>query len=151
MKLGQTVKDKITGFEGIVDCISVWMHGTDRIEVQPRELKDGQPQMSHSFDDTQVEIIDETQLVKAEVPKERFTMGDKLTDPITDFEGVYTGRATHLNGCARVFIVSKQNKEGKIITKWIDEPQVELVKEKVIKPGSKKTGGPLPYGTSLKR
>jgi len=59
VKLGQLVKDRITGFEGIVIAITNWLYGCNRITIQPRELKDGKPVEAQSFDVQQLEIIDD--------------------------------------------------------------------------------------------
>lgn len=40
IKLGDKVKDKISGFIGIVVACTDWMHGCTRIGVQPTKLKD---------------------------------------------------------------------------------------------------------------
>lgn len=54
IKVGDEVRDTITGFSGVVVCRSEWMYGCLRIAVQPRELKDGkpveQPAATGSFD-----------------------------------------------------------------------------------------------------
>ncbi len=58
IKLGQTVKDKITGYEGIATSRTIFMEGCDRIGVTSRELKKGNPQDSISFDEYDLDIID---------------------------------------------------------------------------------------------
>ena len=58
IKLGDTVKDTITGFTGVVVCDSKWLHGCRRLSVQPRELKDGKPIDIQSFDEPQLELVE---------------------------------------------------------------------------------------------
>jgi len=43
IKLGQKVKDNITGFKGIAIARCEYLNGCISIEVQPIELKDGRP------------------------------------------------------------------------------------------------------------
>ena len=54
---GDLVKDKITGFTGVVICVLDYLHGCTRLAVQSTELKDGLPKESQYFDEYQVEIV----------------------------------------------------------------------------------------------
>lgn len=56
--LGDHVRDRITGFEGIITGITRWLTGCDRAVVQSRILHEGRPQMSESFDVMQLELIE---------------------------------------------------------------------------------------------
>lgn len=56
--LGDLVRDTITGFEGVVTCVSRWLHGCSRLTVQPRELKDGKPIEAQSFDEPQLDLLE---------------------------------------------------------------------------------------------
>lgn len=59
IELGDEVRDRISGFKGIVICLSQWLSGCDRIVVQPRQLRqDGGLNMTESFDIYQVEIVE---------------------------------------------------------------------------------------------
>jgi len=55
--LGDKVRDRVTGFTGIVVAQTRWLNGCKRLNVQPQELKDGKPIDIHSFDEEQVELI----------------------------------------------------------------------------------------------
>jgi hypothetical protein len=57
IELGDIARDRITGFEGVVVCVDKWLHGCVRMVLQPRELKDGNPIDSHSFDEPQLELV----------------------------------------------------------------------------------------------
>jgi hypothetical protein len=59
IKLGSKVRDKITGLTGIAYGRTEWLHGCTRITVQPQELKDGAPVAMSSFDEPQLEVIEE--------------------------------------------------------------------------------------------
>lgn len=60
INLGDTARDTITGFEGVVVCVSQWLHGCQRLTLQPRELKDGKPVEACTFDEPQLEKITRT-------------------------------------------------------------------------------------------
>ena len=62
IKLGEKVKDSITGFEGIVVCRADYLNGCVQLQVQSQELKDGKI--------IKAEWIDEPQLIVLEKPLE---------------------------------------------------------------------------------
>jgi len=64
IKLGQKVRDVVTGFEGVADCRMEWMNGCVRISVQPkmrRDKEDGAQfvQDAKVFDEQQLEVLEE--------------------------------------------------------------------------------------------
>lgn len=58
LELGETARDTIAGYEGVIVCISNWLHGCTRITIQPREM-DGQGRIkdNHTFDEPQVQRV----------------------------------------------------------------------------------------------
>lgn len=58
INLGDVVRDRLTGFSGIVVARTEWLYGCLRITVQPEELnKDGGVRDSVTFDEMQVTLI----------------------------------------------------------------------------------------------
>ena len=57
IKLGSEVREKITGFKGIVTAHCEYLTGCDRYCVQPTELLNGAPQDSIYFDEGQLEVV----------------------------------------------------------------------------------------------
>lgn len=58
VKLGDRVRDSVTGFTGIAVARTEWLHGCDRIVIQPDKLdKDGKVQPNESFDEPQVIVL----------------------------------------------------------------------------------------------
>ena len=58
IKLGDKVKDTVTGFIGIAVARTTWLHGCDRIVVQPIGTdKDGKIFESQNFDEPQMVVI----------------------------------------------------------------------------------------------
>jgi hypothetical protein len=51
IKLGDRVKDSITGFKGIVTGRFEYLNGCVRLAVTPEELKDGKPVEDMVFDE----------------------------------------------------------------------------------------------------
>jgi len=58
LPLGAKVKDKVTGFVGIVHSRSEWLYGCRRYGVAPIELKDGRPQEHCGFDEDALELVE---------------------------------------------------------------------------------------------
>lgn len=57
--LGDRVRDRISGFEGIVIGITDWLYQCRRPIVQPSKLtSDGKPINSESFAEDQLEVIE---------------------------------------------------------------------------------------------
>jgi hypothetical protein len=54
-ELGETVKDKVTGFKGVVVGRSNHISGCDTFGVQASTLKDGAPQDPKWFDEPRLE------------------------------------------------------------------------------------------------
>ena len=79
IKLGQEVKDKVTGFQGIVVCRVIWLHGCERLSVQPPAKKGAEklPE-ANTFDEPQLEIVGDGVMIK---PKEKPTYGDESFIP----------------------------------------------------------------------
>ena len=65
IKVGQRVKDTISGFEGIVFGITEYLHGCRHICIKPTELdKDGVPRKGQWIDEPQVEIVKASKTLK---------------------------------------------------------------------------------------
>ena len=58
IKLGDKVKDTISGFEGIAIGHSAFLHGCDTVGVKPQGLHDGKPISAQWFDINQLEVVE---------------------------------------------------------------------------------------------
>jgi hypothetical protein len=67
LELGTRVKDKVTGYTGIVIGRTEWLYGCRRYTVQSQEMKDGKPVDGMGFDEDALEII-EVAAVKGHKP-----------------------------------------------------------------------------------
>lgn len=57
-QLGDRVKDRVTGFKGIVVATTEWLNGCRRVGVQSEKLEEGKPGDPHWFDAPQCDVID---------------------------------------------------------------------------------------------
>jgi len=76
IELGDKVKDKITGLDGIVTGITCWLNGCVRATVQPRLLHEGKPLEAQWFDVEQLEIMSKGEVSFKSPPK-----GGPMPDP----------------------------------------------------------------------
>lgn len=57
-KLGDLVKDKVTGFKGVIIAKTEWLNGCVRMALQPQGLtKEGKPFESYTVDVEQLEMV----------------------------------------------------------------------------------------------
>jgi hypothetical protein len=56
IKLGEEVKDRVTGFQGIAVSRTTYLQGCDRIGVQPKAKKDMTLPDIESFDDVDLVV-----------------------------------------------------------------------------------------------
>lgn len=57
IKLGDKVKDKVTGFTGIAIARTEWLNGCIRVTVQPDKLADGKIAASETIDEPQLTLV----------------------------------------------------------------------------------------------
>ena len=76
--LGDRVKDPVSGFNGIITCVSEFLHGYIRIGVAPEGLdKEGKPKEDRYFDQSQLVLI------KAGVHKPMILSVTEAPPPVT--------------------------------------------------------------------
>lgn len=78
VQLGDLAKDKITGFTGVVECVSEWLNSCRRITIRPLELKDGMPLENRTFDGPQVEVVEAGYFDKPKIEKGQKTGGPEI-------------------------------------------------------------------------
>lgn len=57
INLGDEVRDKVTGFQGIAVARHTFLHGCDRYSVQPLVNDKGELQDPNTFDGPQLEVV----------------------------------------------------------------------------------------------
>ena len=153
VKLGQTVKEKITGFTGVVVCISHHMDGSVMVGVQPRKLEDsGKPAEPYEFDIERIAVVDtEDVILNSGGSKEVISLGAQYRDEVTGMVGTATSYCEFIGGCRRVTLCPKVDKAGKVQdSRMCALEQVTLLDEVPAKKTAERrtpTGGP---GTSEK-
>jgi len=71
----------------------------------------------------------------------KISLGDKVRDTITGFEGRVTGRAEYISGCIQYAVTPPVNKDGEMAdANWIDEQRIEIIESKSVI--GRPSGGP---------
>jgi hypothetical protein len=61
IELGSQVKDKITGYKGMVIGRTEWLYGCRRYTLQAQELKDGKPVEHIACDEDAIEVLEQAE------------------------------------------------------------------------------------------
>lgn len=143
IKIGDKVKDIVTGFEGVCTAIAKLIYNCDRIQIT---LMDNPEKIGecHWFDSVQVEVVGETYLVALEPVKHNFKFGDKVKDKFSEFNGVVMQIANFANGCVRLGVQSSVMKDGLPIDEmYLAVQQAVLIEPVIVKETPPvRTGGP---------
>lgn len=150
IKLGQEVKDLVTGYKGIATAKAIYLSGSAHVTIQAPMQKDGTVPDSLQVDEPQVVVLKEKPILDVKFGEPVFEMKQQVKDPLTGFTGHVTGRAWFLNGCMRVHVMPAVTKENKHTPAWYAETEIVSV-GKLLKPATPKeekanrrTGGPQP-------
>ena len=57
IQFGDKVRDRVTGFEGIIIAKTEWFNGCIRYMVQPQDVKDGKMAEAQAFDEEQLDVV----------------------------------------------------------------------------------------------
>lgn len=147
-ELGDEIKDRVTKLQGVCTSRSVYLHGCAMLGVQPEVGKDGKIPEGYSIDEPQCVVVKKGKVDLGELPKEKMEadLGDEVLDPISGVKGTVTGRCDFLNGCTRMCVQPKLDKDGTMVTaEWFSGPRLKVTKKKSkpIPPPEKRPGGPM--------
>lgn len=104
IRLGSTVRDMVSGFNGIACAKTDVLNGNVQIGIQPKVGESNQFPESLCFDIQTVEVIDAGLSDKCTDPDPTalaFDLGTKVRDMVTGVEGILTSRTVFLNGCVQ--------------------------------------------------
>ena len=133
-ELGDEVKCRITGFQGIVIAHATFVAGCERMIVQCQELKDGEIVEPQYFDKPNLEVVTKREFPVAPIEKTKFKLGDKARDTITGYEGTIVDKVETINGNVRFGILPSDLKDGKPRESIsIYHNRLEAVKKKPLK------------------
>lgn len=147
-KLGDTLECRITGMTGKVTQASKHIYSQNRYNIQP--LYDNQERKMPSayfMDEASLFKIEDSDLEQIpEYKNGHIQLGDIVQDTLLDMSGKVIERSLCINGCYRLKISYKDNKNGHPHTFWAEEKGVEVLKpisETNTKPEDRTTGSAM--------
>lgn len=144
--LGDKLRDRITGFEGIAAARLTYISGTVQYTLQPDKLDSGKVMDQAAFDWQRLEFVTAgppgVRHEFAGLPK--FEMGDRVADIVTDLKGLVTSCAEFIDGCVHYGVQPRKlKKTGDIVKPYlIDCQRLELKERAFDRPASSQVGGP---------
>lgn len=157
IKLGNRVRDMITGYTGIVTGQVEYLSGNTQFTLTPESKDDKYPD-SITLDYHTLEVVDKAfeDKVTEQTFKSDVKLGNRVKCLITGAEGIATNKCTYMNGCSSFLIteqfVNTQTSSRQIIEEWIDQVKLKLMgvgvaeqvkKSPVTKDGNVPGGAPL--------
>lgn len=151
VKLGQTVRDLVTGFTGVATSRLDHLNGNVQYAVMPKQ-KEGENTFPEAvyLDHHMLEVLDDgvsAKVTKAvALPLTLQTLGVEVRDRITGFVGITTQKSTYMNGCVSFDVISKDKKKRGAETSWFEFSRLEFIgageQAIAVKPAADVPGGP---------
>lgn len=150
IKLGQTVRDVVSGFSGIAIQKLEQFNGNVQFAIQPKQ-KEGEITYPDAFniDYHMIEVIDDG--VSDRVTKAVTTtlnLGEQVRDKVSGLVGIALDKATYMNGCVS-FAVMPERRDSDLLNtnpdkNWISVERLERVGDGLAqqKIAAKPVGGP---------
>lgn len=131
--LGMEVREKVTGFTGIVVVLMHSIDGSISAGIQPRSAPDGRPSETHDFDLERLEIVDgsvgapNSGDVSSRIG---IVLGEKYKDKVTGFVGIATEQFDWLGGCSHVVLNPSVGKDGA----KVDSMRIQIERAQLVVP-----------------
>lgn len=135
IKLGNKVKDVVSGFTGIVTARMTSLNGMVQYVVRPPQTKD-KPDIlpdAQFFDYQQLKIMTGgLKDIISNIVQTDIELGTQVEDIVTGFKGTAIAKMEFTNGCLQICIKPKMSKkdkdEGKMPEgEWVDSNQIKIV------------------------
>lgn len=142
---GDEVICEVTGFRGIVTGETKCLQGMTRFDVQPGLDKKGKMGECWTIDATSLKVLVKGK-IKALPPIKvnDVELGNEVEDILSGFRGVVIAESLAINGCTRVVVQPKIDKEGKLPkAEAFDVGRLKTIKVAKIPDGQRETGAPM--------
>jgi hypothetical protein len=114
IKLGNIVRDRITGIEGFATAKHEMLNGNVQYSVQPKAdpKEPAKAPDGTASDEHMLEFVSDGVAEEAIPPSEvHFHLGDLVKDTVSGVQGISTQKTTFLNGCVYSDIQPKVSKD----------------------------------------
>ena len=142
--LGRTVRDIVTGFEGICTAAIEWMYGCTQYNVKPK-AEGGKQHSASLVLENQLEIVDDGIRGRVDMPPftEPELFGKVCRDKITGQTGTCVGRTVNLFNCQQYVLETtpaEQNQDSKLL--WFDDGRLDVVPGEEVSPAEVRGSSP---------
>lgn len=120
-------KDTISGFKGVIIARNAHLFGCAQYGLAPQELaSDGSPRKTEYFDESRIEILDDTNVIDGEENEYKkiflIPLGNEVEDKVSGFKGKVLAILENLNNCNQYWVEPPVDKDGKPREgQWFDE------------------------------
>lgn len=136
--LGSVVRDRVSGYQGILTARTEWFYGPTLYSVQSQEAVDGVPVEQRGFDEDTLVAVDEEPDV---APDFKYELGSKARDAVTGYVGIIVCRSQHIHQCRRYNLQTGGLSKGlPFKTVGVDEAAIELIEAPVKSAPEVRTG-----------
>lgn len=159
--LGHTVRDAVSGAQGVVTAVTQDFTGNWRLGVQPPSVE-GRVQDTSHFDDSNFDYVEAERLPPAPRQLTPFRHGDVVRDVFTEIVGAVSATTWFLNGCVyHTVLTDRLGPGGQTLELWASSQRLEpwhrdrsvsgqLLRERVVNVldgrAVSPTGGPVTRG-----
>lgn len=124
-------KDSISGFQGVIIARNAHLFGCAQYGLAPQELgSDGSPRKTEYFDESRIEIIDESNATHGENEYDdifSIPLGTEVQDKVSGFQGKVLVVIENLHNCNQYYVEPPVDKDGKPRDgQWFDEGRLEV-------------------------
>ncbi|TVY09911.1 hypothetical protein [Paenibacillus cremeus] len=125
-------KDSVSGFEGIIIARNAHLFGCAQYGIAPQELaSDGTPKKTEYFDESRIEIVDDSKAVHGEDEYQKIyaiPLGTEVQDKVSGFRGKVLVVIENLHNCNQYWVEPPVDKDGKPRDgQWYDEGRLSVV------------------------
>jgi len=130
--LGDLVRDKITGLEGIIIVTNFYLFNDIAYGIKSRKLNKNKEAVEHTIEECSLELVEEGAVTTDHPIKPfSFNLGDEVKTKIEGVKGVIQCRCNWINGCnnygIREFGKALEKAENRSF--WTEQGNIELVQE----------------------
>jgi hypothetical protein len=125
-------KDTISGFKGVIIARNAHLFGCAQYGLAPQELgSDGSPRKTEYFDESRIEIIDESNAVYGDDEFEDIfliSLGTEVEDKVSGFKGKVLVVIESHHNCSSYWVEPSVDKQGKPRDgQWFDEGRLTII------------------------
>lgn len=134
IKLGNIVRDTITGFTGVAFNKTIFLNGNTQYNIQPKGENNSYPDCT-SIDFHTLEFIGDG--IAENTPKQAkdlyIPLGSEVEDMTAGIKGIATHKTFYLNGCIAYMVTIKETMLKASSVVWVDQNNLKVIGKGITK------------------